>query len=240
MTRIGEKKSLKRSKAPKIWRIHRKNKKWTVKNIPGPHSGEKAIPLLFILRDYLGYVQTRREAKIILNRGLVLVDGRIRKDERFPVGVMDVVEIPKTKECYRVLPNRKGEIYLYKVQKEEKYLKIFSIRAKTLLKKDLIQLNLHDGKNIVGDNTYNVHDTILYDLNKKEIREHIPFKKGTLGFVVKGNNVSKMGKIVEIDKRETGHSTVTLENKRERFKTLKEYVYVVGKGKSLISIPEVA
>jgi len=240
MTRIGEKKSLKRSKAPKIWRIHRKNKKWTVKNIPGPHSGEKAIPLLFILRDYLGYAQTKREAKIILNRGLVLVDGRIRKDERFPVGVMDIVEIPKTKECYRVLPNRKGEIYLYKIQKEEKDLKIFSIRGKTLLKNGVVQLSLHDGRNILGDNTYNVHDTILYDLNKKEIREHIPFKKGTLGFVVKGNNVSKMGKIVEIDKREIGHSTVTLENKRERFKTLKEYVYVVGKGKSLISIPEVA
>jgi len=240
MTRIGEKKSLKRSKAPKIWKIHRKNKKWTVKNIPGPHSGEKAIPLLFILRDYLGYAQTKREAKIILNRGLVLVDGRIRKDERFPVGVMDSVEIPKTKECYRVLPNRKGEIYLYKIQKEEKDLKIFSIRGKTLLKNGVVQLSLHDGRNIVGDNTYNVHDTILYDLNKKEIREHIPFKKGTLGFVVKGNNVSKIGKIVEIDKRETGHSTVTLENKRERFKTLKEYVYVVGKGKSLISIPEVA
>lgn len=240
MTRIGEKKSLKRSKAPKIWKIHRKNKKWTVKNIPGPHSGEKAIPLLFILRDYLGYAQTKREAKIILNRGLVLVDRRIRKDERFPVGVMDSVEIPKTKECYRVLPNRKGEIYLYKIQKEEKDLKIFSIRGKTLLKNGVVQLSLHDGRNIVGDNTYNVHDTILYDLNKKEIREHIPFKKGTLGFVVKGNNVSKMGKIVEIDKRETGHSTVTLENKRERFKTLKEYVYVVGKGKSLISIPEVA
>ena len=240
MTRIGEKKSLKRSKAPKIWRIHRKNKKWTVKNIPGPHSGEKAVPLLFILRDYLGYAKTRREAKIILNRGLVLVDGRIRKDERFPVGVMDIVEIPKTEECYRVLPNRKGEMYLYKAPKEEKYLKIFSIIGKTLLKNGVVQLNLHDGRNILGDNTYKVYDTILYDLNKKEIKGHIPFKKGTLGFVVKGNNVSKMGKIVEIDKRKTGHSTVTLENKRERFKTLKEYVYIVGKGKSLISIPEVA
>jgi len=236
MTRIGEKKSLKRSKAPKIWRIHRKDRKWTVKNIPGPHSGETSVPLLFILRDYLGYAKTRREAKIILNKGLVIVDGKTIKKERFPVGVMDVVEIPKTEEYYRVFPNRKGEMYLHKIQKEEKDLKLFSIRGKKVLKKGVIQLNLHDGRNIIGDNTYNVHDTILYDLSKKEIKTYIPFKKGTLSFVIKGNNVSKVGRIAEIDKR----GIITLENKKERFKTLKEYVYIVGKVKSLISIPEVA
>lgn len=240
MTRIGQKKCLKRSKAPRIWRIHRKEKKWTVKNIPGPHSGQKSVPLLFILRDYLGYAQTRKEAKMILNKGLVFVDGKVMKDERTPLGIMDVIEIPKTKEYYRILPNRKGEMRLHKIQKEEKNLKIFSIRGKKVLKRGVIQLNLHDGKNILGDNTYNVHDTILYDLSKKEIKEHIPFKKGTLGFVIKGTNVSKMGKIVEINKRDVGRSTVILESKRERFKTLKNYVYIIGKGKSLLSIPEVA
>ncbi|HDM22622.1 MAG: 30S ribosomal protein S4e [Methanomicrobia archaeon] len=240
MTRLGQKRSMKRSKAPRTWRIHRKEKKWTVKNIPGPHSGESSIPLLFILRDYLGYAQTRREAKIILNKGMVLVDGKVRRDERFPVGVMDVLEIPKTEEYYRVLPNKKGELYLHKIPKEEKNLKIYSIRGKKVLKKGIIQLNLHDGRNIIGDNTYNVHDTILYDLSQKEIKAHVPFKKNALGLVIKGNNVSKVGKILEIGSKNGGSSTVVLESKIERFRTLKEYIYIIGKGKPLISIPEVA
>jgi small subunit ribosomal protein S4e len=229
---------MKRSKAPKKWKIHRKEKKWTVKTIPGPHLGKISIPLLFVLREYLGYAQTRREAKILLNDGLVRVDGRAVKDERRPIGPMDVIEIPKTEEYYRIFPNRKGEVILHKIEESEKNMKIYSIRGKKIVKNDIVQLNLHDGRNMIGDNTYHVYDTILYDLEKDKITDHILFKKGALGLVTKGNNVAKTGKIIEIEKGKG--NIVTLENKIEQFKTLKEYVFIIGKGEPVISVPEVS
>ncbi len=238
MTKYGESKSMKRSKAPKTWGIPRKEKTWTIKPKPGPHSGTTSIPLLFILRDYLGYAKTRKEAKMILNNGLVLVDGKTIKEERIPLGVMDIVEIPKTEEYYRILPNRKGELYPYGIKKKEKDLKLFNIAGKQILKGGSIQLNLHDGTNILADNTYNVHDTVLYDLSKKKIKEHVPFKKGVLGLAIDGNNVSKTGKIVEIEVEEGKETTVILQSEHEKFKTLRDYVYVVGKKSPLISLPE--
>ncbi|MEA1993992.1 MAG: 30S ribosomal protein S4e [Euryarchaeota archaeon] len=235
MTRLGQRKSMKRSKAPKTWRIHRKEKTWTVKTKPGPHSGLKSIPILLILRDYLGYTRTRKETKTILNRGLVLLDGKLVRDERRPVGIMDIIEVPKANEYYRVLPNKKGELYLHKIKKKEKDLKIFSIRGKKILKGGVVQLNLHDGTNVLGENTHKVHDMILYDLNKKEIKEHIPFKKGVLGFAVDGSNVSRMGRIIEAEEEQ---GTVLLKSENGMFKTLRDYVHVVGKGKPSVSIPE--
>lgn len=235
MTRLGQRKSMKRSKAPKTWRIHRKERKWTVKTVPGPHSGSKSIPLLLILRDYLGYTQTRKETKTVLNRDLVLLNGKLVKDERSPVGIMDIVEIPTVNEYYRVLPDKKGMLYLHKIKKKEKDLKIYSIRGKKVLKNGAIQLNLHDGTNIPGENSHNVHDMILYDLSKKEIKEHIPFKKGALGLAVDGSNVSRVGRIIEA---EEGQETVLLKSESGMFKTLKDYVYIVGKGKPSVSVPE--
>jgi hypothetical protein len=44
-----------------------------------------------LLRDILKYATTGKEAKMIVKQGKVKVDGKTRFDERFPVGLMDVV-----------------------------------------------------------------------------------------------------------------------------------------------------
>jgi small subunit ribosomal protein S4e len=107
MAIMGSRKHLKRFKAPKHWPIHPKENKWTTKPNAGPHAIEESLPLLLIVRDILGVADNAREAKRIINNGEILVDGRARKDYKFPVGFMDVIEIPKTENIYRVLPDEK-------------------------------------------------------------------------------------------------------------------------------------
>ncbi|HDM89168.1 MAG TPA: 30S ribosomal protein S4e, partial [Candidatus Bathyarchaeota archaeon] len=99
---------LKREASPPFWPIHRKKFVWTVKPRPGPHPVSRCIPLLLIIRDILGFAETRKEAKKIISQGKILVDGRVRRDDRYPVGLMDVVSIPELKMNYRVLPFKKG------------------------------------------------------------------------------------------------------------------------------------
>jgi len=43
----------KRIAAPRSWRIGRKTAYWTVKPRPGPHPGDRSMPLLLIIRDML-------------------------------------------------------------------------------------------------------------------------------------------------------------------------------------------
>ena len=62
------------------------------------------MPLNYVLRDLLGYAKTAREVRKILNDGNVLVDKKVRKNPSFGVGVMDIIEIPKDKKQFIVLP----------------------------------------------------------------------------------------------------------------------------------------
>ena len=112
MAKMGSRKHLKRYKAPKSWPIHPKEDTWTVKPSAGSHSINDSIPLTLVIRDVLKLADNSREAKRIINSGNVLVDGRVVKDYKFPVGFMDIIEIPKTGESYRVLLDRKGRLQL--------------------------------------------------------------------------------------------------------------------------------
>ena len=97
---------LKRLKAPRAWRIERKVAKWTVKPSPGPHSFKNSIPLLLIVRDFLKIADTGKEARRIISAKEIQVDGKSRRDYKFPCGLMDVIAIPKMGEYYRVLFDR--------------------------------------------------------------------------------------------------------------------------------------
>lgn len=127
MAIMGSRKHLKRYRAPKSWPIHPKENKWTIKTNPGPHPLESSMPLLIIIRDILQLADTAREAKIIINKGEILIDGRKRKDYKFPVGFMDVIEIPKTGKVYRVLPDEKGQLILHPIEEENKAFKLCRI-----------------------------------------------------------------------------------------------------------------
>ena len=236
--RKGEGKSLKREFAPREWKIQRKQKVWTIRNRPGPHSSDLSVPITFILRDYLGYAKNVREVKKILHEGLVLINGKPIKDYRYRVGVMDVIEIPRTEEYYRVVPNYKGNLNLHPISKEEKDKKLYKISDVTLLSGGKYQLNFHDGNNMVSEKKYDTYQSVIVDLSKNEIVESIPLKEGSLVLILSGKNVSKIGKIVEIRDFGMNPDAVTLESPKGTFQTLKDYVIAIGvEDNPVISLP---
>ncbi|WP_297465290.1 30S ribosomal protein S4e [Thermococcus sp.] len=243
MARKGAKRHLKRLAAPDQWYVRRKDYKWAVRPSPGPHSMRTSIPLLYIVRDYLGYAKTAREARKILNEGKILVDGRVRKDYKFPVGIMDVVSIPETGEHYRVLPNRIGKLILHPISEEEAKIKPLRINNKRMVKGAKVQLNFHDGSNHLVSpaekDAYRTAYTVLMKVPEREVIGIIPFEVGSYVFVTQGKNVARKGKVVEIRRFPMGWpDVVTIEDENgELFDTLKEYAFVVGKEKPEISLP---
>ena len=91
----------KRLSAPTSWPITRKTNLWITRPSSGPHSKEKSISLIIALRDILKLGQNTKEIRHILNEGKILVDGVIKKDHRFPIGIFDIVSIPDIKKHYR-------------------------------------------------------------------------------------------------------------------------------------------
>src|SRR3989344_4686856 len=129
---------------PKSWPVPKKQNKWIIKPSPGPHPLKECIPINIILKNILKYARTTREVKKILSNKEIIVDKKIIKDQKFPLGLFDILEIPKTNEYFIILLNKKGKFILKPIKKEESSLKLCKIINKTLLKGKKIQLNLYD------------------------------------------------------------------------------------------------
>ncbi len=217
----------KRLSAPKTYKIPRKVAKWIVKPSPGPHNKE-AIPLLVIVRDFLKLADTAREARRIIAAGEILVDGVVRKDYKFPVGLFDVITIPKLDKSYRILFDERGR-YIPK-EIEDADLKLYKIVNKTVVKGGKIQLNLFDGTNILASNEYKTKDSLLLKIPEKEIVDHLKFEEGALVMITGGTHAGEIGRLKEYKiVRSSAPNLVTVEGEERDITTIEDYIFVIGK-----------
>ncbi len=217
----------KRLSAPKTYKIPRKAGKWVIKPSPGPHN-KSAIPLALVLRDLLQIADTAKEARKIISAGEVLVDGVPRRDYKFPVGLLDVIRIPKLDKSYRVLFDEKGRFVVKEIDDDDK--KLFKITNKTIVKGGKVQLNLFDGTNILGTNEYNTKDSLLLKIPEKQILDHLKFEEGALIMIIGGTHAGEIGRVKSYKVvKGSGSNLVTVETPRGEITTTENYVFVVGK-----------
>jgi small subunit ribosomal protein S4e len=247
--RKGESGHLKRKPAPKLWPIHRKEAVWTVMPKPGPHSISRSLPLALVVRDMLGFAKTAKEAKNIISQGKIMVDGKVRIDERFLVGLMDVVSIVDAKQSYRVLPSGKG-LFLHPVKSSEAAFKLYRIEDKTVVKGGRMHLDLHDGTNLLTEigkpdnpkNVYKTLDVLKLSVPDRELLGHIKSTVGVPAIVIGGQNMGKYGKVASIEKqadKKRRDLLVTLKDmKGNQFQTILDFVFILGDAEPSISLPE--
>ncbi len=228
---------LKRTKAPKFWPIKRKGAVFTAKPSPGPHPIHTSIPLIILVRDVLKFADVAREANAIIKQGKILVDKKPRKDRNFPVGLMDAVEIPEAKKFMRALISTKG-LRFEDINESEAGKKICRIENKTTVKHGLLQLNLHDGRNILTENKeYSTGDSLLLQIPEQNIIEHYKMAEGCPAIIIGGKNIGLQGKISKLEKRETllEKNKIILEVNGHKTETLKKYILVTGNSGSIPS-----
>jgi len=250
----GPKKHLKRLNAPKHWLLHKLGGIWAPRPSSGPHKLRECIPLSLVLRNRLKYSLTRRETTMIVMRRFVEVDGKIRTDINFPAGFMDVINIEKTDERFRLLYDVKGRFVLHRVGKEESGYKLCRVQKISKAKKASIGRNplqhgqlstipyviTHDGRTVrYADPVVKVHDTIKVDIATGKQTGHIKFEAGNTCMVTRGANVGRVGVITRVEKHPGSFDIVHLKDKKNaEFATRMENVFVIGEGqKALISLP---
>ncbi len=248
MTRHGNQKVLKRLNTPSFLQIKRKHGKFFVKTTPGPHSSRFCLPLLHIVRDLLKIVDTHREAKKLIVAGYFKVDGKTVRNKSFPVGLMDVISIEKLNLHYRILPDSHHGLILHEISDEESGFKLCRINNKKTVKGGHIQLNLHDGRNILikvqdprtpKEDIYKRMDVLKISLPEQEIYKILRFKENNIAIIMSGKNIGQVGKIINILKRfGPKASTVSIQHNGRHTETLYDYTFIIGEENSEINIPD--
>lgn len=230
------KRHLKRLRAPPFWRIPKKVLTWAVAPRPGPHRKFKCIPLLVLVRDVLGLAEVGREAKSIIKAHDVLVDGKARRDPKYPVGLFDVVSIPKLRKNYRVVLTERG-LGLVSIAKKEADLKLCRVEDKTHVK-GRVQLNLSGGRNLlVRKDVYRTGDSILLRLSKNQVVQHLKLKPGNLALVTGGKNSGKVVRIkAVIDGKFAEPPMVEGVIGKEVIRVPRRYVFVIGRQRPVIKV----
>jgi small subunit ribosomal protein S4e len=251
MGKKGGRQHLKRKPAPRFWPIHRKEYIWAIKPTPGPHAEAASLPLASVVRDILGYARTKKEAKTIISQGKILIDGHIRNEESFPVGLMDVISIPDAGENFRVLSGQNG-LMLHPIEPAESTLKLCRIEDKTTVSHGSVQLNLHDGTNMLitvedpknpSEDLYETLNVLQITLPDREITGQLKLAKDAVALITGGQNRGIHGKIVDIEEsseKKRWARLATIEDATgKRFQTILDFIFPVGDAEKTISLPEV-
>jgi small subunit ribosomal protein S4e len=220
----------KRLSVPKSWPVERKTATYTVKATAGPH-GEAGVPLLILLRDVLGYVDSKREATYAVNQGTVLVNGEPIRDVRRPIGMFDILGFTERGEYYRVFPDEGGRLALTPIPEEAADGKLGKIVDKRTVKGGATQLQLHDGRTLRLEDEgseYATGDSIVIGFEDDEILAHFEYGEGALVTAVQGQHAGVVGEVESIDViRSSAPNTVSVETDDGGFETIEEYVVVI-------------
>jgi small subunit ribosomal protein S4e len=183
------------------------------------------MPLTLVVRDMLGLAKSAREVRYILHNELAKVDGRVVKDTRRGIGIMDVLTLGE--DNYRCILDHNGRLRYRPISAKEAGWKICRIEGKTTIKGGKTQLNLHDGRNIIVEDPkeYNTGDSLKLNLPDQKILEHIRFGEGTRCYLIGGAHVGSTAEVSEyVEKRSSMPNEVQFGD----FGTVVRNVFAVG------------
>lgn len=185
-----------------------------------------------LLRNKLKLALSGREAKLIIlaKEGNIAVDGKVRKDYKFPVGFMDVVTLLKTKTNYRLLYDCKGRFGLAKISPSEAEFKLCRVRRRAMGPKGVPYIVTHDGRTIRFPHPQiKAHDTIKLNLRTNEIATYFKYEVGAKVMITGGNNIGRVGSILRVEEHPGSYEIVHVRDENNlEFSTRLSNIFVIG------------
>ena len=240
MAKRGVYKHLKRIHAPKSWMLSKVGGIWAMKPSQGPHKLRECIPLSLLLKTKLKLALNAKEAKLIAKarEGNISIDGKVRTDHKYPVGIMDIVTINKTGANFRVNFDVKGRWRLVKISKEEAKYKLCKVTKRSMGPKKIPFITTTDGRTLRYPNpNIKEHDSIKLNLETNEIVGYYKYKIGAQVLIVGGNNIGRAGQIAKIEKHPGSYEIVYIKDTTgKEFSTRLQNIFITGDQNSEISV----
>ena len=216
---------------------------YATKPSAGPHKLRECIPMSVLLQQRLKYALTRDESRRIARNkeGLIKVDGKIRRDHRFPLGNMDVVSIEKTNEHFRILLDTKGKFNPHRIDAKEAAFKLCKIVRKTIGKNKVPYVVTHDGRTVRFPHpNIEIGDSVKFNLATHEIDGVIKSVNGATVILTGGNNIGRIGVLTSIEKHVGSYDIANVKDVRGKaFSTRVSNIFIIGDGKTpAISLPK--
>jgi len=233
----GPKKHLKRLRAPKHWLLSKLDGIYATRPRAGPHKLRECIPLSIFLRHHLRYALIESEVIKIINCRHIEVNGVVITDRKFPLGLMDIVSIPRTGENFRMILDNKGRYYARPIDEKEKEWTVIRIVKKFKAKFGRVNCVAHNGwtlsyphpKMMINDSVR----VLIGDKQNPEKQEVIKFKVGAEALCIGGRNKGRIGTISHRTKIPAQQDIVRLtDSAGSVFSTQLRNLFVIGDGKS--------
>jgi small subunit ribosomal protein S4e len=170
----------------------------------------------------------------------VKVDGKVRTDPNYPAGFMDVVELEKSGDRFRLLYDVKGRFALVRIDQEEAKFKLCRVQKVFVSANKIPVAVTHDGRTIrYPDPDLKANDTIKVDISTGKMTEMIKFELGKLVMVTGGHSQGRVGQLQHVEKHEGSFNIVTIkDSKGNTFATRLQNVFVIGSGtKAEVALP---
>merc|ERR1712159_515351 len=170
----------------------------------------------------------------------VLIDNKIRRDRKFPVGLMDVVSIPKTKDNYRMLYDVKGRFCLTKIKEKESEFKLCKVKKRLMGQNKIPYLVTHDARTLRFPHPdIKVFDVVKVNLASGAIEDTLPLEVGNNVLVTGGANRGRVGLITNRTKIQGAFDMIAVKDKTgHSFNTRIDNCFVIGKGEATnIALP---
>jgi len=196
-----------------------------------------------LLRQRLKYALTNQECLKICKQkeGVIKVDGKVRRDHRFPLGHMDVVTIEKTNEFFRILIDTKGRFNPHKIDAKEASFKLCKVEKKYIGKSKIPYVTTHDGRTFRFPHPdISKMDSLKVNLATGEISSVIKFVNGATVYLTGGNNIGRIGVLQSVEKHPGSFDIAHVKDANgNTFATRTGNIFIIGDGKSpAISLPK--
>jgi len=244
----GKKHHMKRVHAPHHWCLKKMGGNFAPRPSPGPHKVRECLPMAVLIRNRLKYALTYNEVKLITMQRLIKVDGKVRTDVTYPLGFQDVVSIEKTNAHYRMMFDTKGRFVAHRIRPEEAKYKLCKVRKVFLGPQTIPYAVTHDGRTIrYVHPEVKPNDSILFDIESGKMasarpggdESFIKFVPGNIVMITGGNNIGRVGTIVDRERHPGAIEIVHVKDPRNQvFATRVNNVFVIGKDKPWVSLPK--
>jgi len=212
--------------------------KYTARPSTGPHKLRECLPLTVLLKNRLKYALTGKDVFAIVKdkEGMVKVDNKIRRDPRYPLGVMDVVSLEKTGEHFRILYDVKGRYQAHKIDAKEATFKLCKVQKKQMGANKIPYIVTHDGRTVRFPHPdIKKNDSIKFNLESGEVDGLIKFENGASVLVTGGNNIGRVGILQHVEKHPGSFDIAHVKDSNgHAFATRIGNIFVIGEGKKPI------